>query len=412
MSGELVIVPAAPLVVATGGAILLGGAAAVAVAAGVQLILNRRLEAARAEAARLAAEHAAMLSFQHRQQQAIESARREYETARAHADRLASVGLAGPSRPSESQNAAVRRRSTRLPLSDRSAVAAALEKLGEVITSLPESLQSLPAVTAVARQRDQALAALGRPTAPRLEEVEAMQTTLARALRLRQQELDGEREWLLALGARVGALLDRVTFLEGLHPSRQQAEALKRVGEGLCKLLGVSRPRLDAIETMENTLDGIEAAINEDLARQAAIASIVDSHLGGGGYEWLEPLGEQAEHGVWYGRVAVPGGGQARIGLHGDGRLDFAFEEERNRLTQAASKVGLAPTSPQEARFCRDATDLLRGLAGAGFDYAVAFRRNINEDALGVARVEDAAQILEEERRRRDLELVTREMPS
>ena len=91
--------------------------------------------------------------------------------------------------------------------------------------------------------------------------------------------------------------------------------------------------------------------------------------------------------------LRVPGGEQLEMAVHADGRLAFRVRHERAEPSPAPlSRAETALLRQQEARWCGDMHQLLRGLAAEGFALHLSFERKIPDPAIQIAVLETPAE--------------------
>lgn len=405
MSGEAVLVPVIPVaaVMAAAPLVLLGVGAAgatVVVAQGVQRLIAQRVAAARAQLELEKQQRAARWTVRLTEHQAGAALARDQAAGRAAERELAQRGLREVTARPMATPAATGYGA--LPGAAAPAVAPALAaklaELADLFETLPGALRDSPVGRRLERQarRWWEPAGAASPAPATLADIETLRDTV-------QRTLARHRECL----ARAETLLETALFLLHLGGDRPELAALvQRLDAALAQ--GDIAPA--SLTLVEQRLD----ALQQDIARTVALDSLRPAlqeaalrHLRALGYAVLADFTATAGDAPARALLRVPGGEQLEMAVHADGRLAFRVRHERAEPSPAPlSAAEKALLRQQEARWCGDVRQLLRGLAAEGFALHLSFERKIPDPAIQVAVLEtpdewetrEAAERREQER--------------
>lgn len=390
MSGEAVLVPVIPVaaVMAAAPLVLLGVGAAgatVVVARGVQRLIAQRVEAARAQMELEKQQRAARWTARLTEHQAGAALARDQAAGRAAERELAQQGLRQVTARQAEAPAATGfgLRAGAATANVAPALAAKLAELADLFETLPAGLRDSPVGRRLERQARrwwESSSAAG-PAPVTLAEIEALRDTV-------QRTLAHHREGL----ARAETLLEAALFL--LHLAGDQPE-LAALVQRLDAALAQGDIAPASLTLVEQRLD----ALQQDIARTVALDSLRPAlqeaalrHLRALGYAVLADFTATAGDAPARARLQIPGGEQLEMAVQADGRLGFRVCHERAEPSPAPlSAAEKALLRRQEARWCGDVRQLLRGLAAEGFALHLSFERKIPDPAIQIAVLETPA---------------------
>jgi hypothetical protein len=213
------------------------------------------------------------------------------------------------------------------------------------------------------------------------------------------------RDWQEAMRRRIEAALDTVLFAEhviyrfdaemAVHAA--ELETLRGRLTALCTAAEASGEELGLIERRLETLRGEIDRDTISAAQRRGVAEAVTRILGEMGYESIDDFAFERDTPMALASMRIPGGEIVRAALHRKRQL--AFEVVHERPFGAGAEDPL--TTPerihlqrQEQKWCVDAREMFRRLLEEGFQYRVAFEKELKADQVKVVVVESAGDVL------------------
>lgn len=187
-------------------------------------------------------------------------------------------------------------------------------------------------------------------------------------------------------------LTGQAAYLEEAAVLRGELSELAARGEVDRAALNILKMKIDRLKEMVETANSWQAY-------RRVLTETLGKRLGEMGYRVIEDFqtpGEEENQAL----MAVPGGERLRVTIQPDGRMAFDLLHEADGSGQPLTAEERALFRRQEQRWRRDFKALIRQLTGDGFSYEVELAKLADENAIPVAVMETAEEILAEEEER------------
>ena len=391
LSGQIIFLPAAPLVIA--GAVVYGGVVVAGMAArGVKRAADRHLERARLESER---ELAAVAARMDAREQVSAVQRADAQMSAAARSVLESLGTLDrvnpPVRSDTAANDFLAEERARALAKDRALEA--VSAIERVLANLPETVAQDPGAPfprlaeLLLRYRDGLESGAIGP-----DGVASLRSTATRSIDVYFERLERARETRARLRRDADKLLARAIECRMLISEGRVRGEARSLEARLVALLEQGRPSAAELDRTRIALSELEERVEarvQSAAVRTWVAERVDSHLHDLGYRAIESPSTDAAAGPAGGTWRVPGGGSVKVAFHPDGRLAAKLHPE-------ATTGAVAERT--EAQWCADVADVVRRLAEDGLQYQVEFERRLWK--MPVAALETADEIVERARAR------------
>jgi hypothetical protein len=388
MSGEVVVVPAVPLVLVALPLVALG----MAVNAQFE---EHRVAAAKREKERLAIwqAHAA------RQSEAMRRLNEDWQTMDGLRQRLADIQLVEPPVPSgeieggrnvsEPHDAAV-------PEKDQ--IRSLLVSVDDLLAGLPQSMREhhrspFPKLGQLAIEWLERLNRRAVPNPAELEAALSFRETVARTVSTWCQDLKQEEEGVRRLLERSERLLDELLYC--MQQEGGGDDEVRKLWTRLNTLLQDEEITPGTLAWMEQRVAALTQKSHERLDQDGmrrALQTRLRHHVGELGYEMIEEFSSAGESGLSRGVLQIPGGECVEVTVFSDGKMAFAMRHQRSTKTLLPmSREQKDHFRAQEAIWCRDLKSLVRRLVDEGWPFKIPFdfERKIPDGAIAVLETPD-----------------------
>ncbi|RJX18586.1 MAG: hypothetical protein C4575_10415 [Desulforudis sp.] len=413
MSGEIVLLPLAPVafgavagaaltavaVVAVGSVTIAAGGA---LALGLKSVIDKRVSSAAEEAKTKEKEIKEWWDYQEQSARKMSALWENHSALLAAQQELLKAGLnerrkdvvgTGPTATGYFTLGLDR------AIAAREAADGMLKEINEILAGIPHALASeadspVPNLLAMT-EKLQRKAQSDAP--PSLETIEAFRRTVQDTIRTYAQTCEKRQQTTQSLMPRLEKLILEAGTWQRLAATRELASGMSSLLSNLKVLLLKGRISLAQVETMEKRLATLRTKIEAKLAENAyrtALAESLARNLGSMGYRAVSDFAEDREGREMRAELAIPGGEALRVGVTSDNRLTFKVVHTMVPGEKDMSAGQKKMYRAQEKKWCQDMRTLLRILAKEGFTYGILDEKTIPDNIIPKAVLEDVEGIL------------------
>lgn len=240
---------------------------------------------------------------------------------------------------------------------------------------------------------------------PSVTEIAGFHETVSRTVSRYLDEKETADKKRVEMLEKMDRLMNDLIVCRYMAMRAEHVEELEALQDGLSRLVRddeIDWGDFDVILRRYNEIKQEVDVDNQWRAYRKTLAESMTKHMVDLGYVELEAFKDlesmSASESVW----AVPGGERLTISLGADGKLDMRLSHERKDQHSPLSEKEISFYRKQEDRWSNDFRELIRRLTREGFSYQVQLEDFLAEDAIPIAVVETAEDILDEETERRE----------